>query len=409
MRSPIFDIENWKEIGVTLARNKTRTFMTAFGIFWGTAVLAMLWGGAQGLESLMRMKFEGFATNMGIVMPRATTMSYRGFQKGMSWYLTRTDVENIRRSVPHIDNLSALNQSRATVVYSKNSKSVSITGIEPEYSNIFTPIIYDGRFINEVDNAQSQKVCVIGQNLANELFGAENALGKFVEIDRIYYRVVGVAGQKTEIQIGARIDDSVLIPSSTMRRTYNMGEKVGIVMFTTERGYKPGSLKPNIMRILSMRHPISPNDEDALTLMDVSEQFEVVDKMFLGLSLLALFVGAGTLMAGVIGVGNIMWVIVKERTQEIGIRRALGAKPRDIIIQILSESVVLTIVAGLAGICFAVIVLAIAQYVTEATFQLKFIHAIIIMMTFIVLGTLAGLIPAYKAMKIKPIEAINDK
>jgi putative ABC transport system permease protein len=221
--------------------------------------------------------------------------------------------------------------------------------------------------------------------------------------------VVGVAGQKTEIQIGARIDDAVLIPSSTMRRTYNMGEKVGIVMFTTERGYKPGSLKPNIMRILSMRHPISPNDEDALTLMDVSEQFEVVDKMFLGLSLLALFVGAGTLMAGVIGVGNIMWVIVKERTQEIGIRRALGAKPRDIIIQILSESVVLTIVAGLAGICFAVIVLAIAQYVTEATFQLKFIHAIIIMMTFIVLGTLAGLIPAYKAMKIKPIEAINDK
>lgn len=186
--------------------------------------------------------------------------------------------------------------------------------------------------------------------------------------------------------------------------------------FHREKGHTPTKLMPRIRRVITSNHPnVSPDDEDALWLMDVTEVFEMGESLFTGLSLLALFVGAGTLLAGVIGVGNIMWIIVKERTHEIGIRRALGAKPKDIIMQILSESMVLTTIAGTAGIVFASIALAIATKLTEtpgykaAGFELPFTTAVVILLLFLVLGSAAGIIPALKAMNIKPIEAINDK
>ncbi len=185
-------------------------------------------------------------------------------------------------------------------------------------------------------------------------------------------------------------------------------------MFVAREGISPSSLQPRIERILRNNHPIHPDDHNAIWFFDVSEKFQMVDNLFMGITVLALFVGVGTLLAGIIGVGNIMWVIVKERTQEIGIRRAIGAKPRDIIVQILSEGVVMTIVAGIAGICFATLVLAVAQHLTAneisvPRFQLAFSEAMTIMATFVILGTAAGLIPSIKAMRIKPIEAMNDK
>ncbi|MDE6073633.1 MAG: FtsX-like permease family protein, partial [Muribaculaceae bacterium] len=195
---------------------------------------------------------------------------------------------------------------------------------------------------------------------------------------------------------------------------YNLGNSMGGVMFVASDGVSPEALRPRIERILSSHHPIHPDDHNAMFFFDVSSRFKMVDNLFTGISLLAMFVGAGTLLAGIIGVGNIMWVIVKERTQEIGIRRAIGAKPSDIITQVLSEGVMLTVIAGIAGICFATLVLAVAQHITTDAvsvprFQLSFSSAMSIMATFIILGTLAGLIPSIKAMRIKPIEAMNDK
>ncbi len=185
-------------------------------------------------------------------------------------------------------------------------------------------------------------------------------------------------------------------------------------MMTLKRGYSPADFENLIRRIISSNHPISPDDRGAIFYFNVSEKFDMVDNMFLGISLLALFVGVGTLLSGVIGVGNIMWIIVRERTHEIGIRRAIGAKPRDIITQILSESMVLTTVVGIAGIFLAAIILGLAELATTGPkgpikFQLTFTQATGILITFLVLGTAAGLIPALKAMKIKPIEALNDK
>lgn len=414
MKNPIFDIENWREIGTTLAQNKTRTFMTAFGIFWGTAILAMLIGGSKGLKSFMSRNFEGFATNVAIVFPGRTTVSYGGFNKGMDVDLNLQDVINIRRAIPEIENSSAVNDLWGVALYGQNQTTAQLTGVESGYDKIFVPKIYEGRFINEADNARSRKVCVVGKKAADELFSNESGIGKDISLNGIYYKVVGIAGQTSEIRMGAELDESVIIPYNSMRANYNLGNDVGMFMMTLKSGYAPGDYEKTVRRLIARNHPVDPEDNGVIHYFDVSEQFKMVDNLFLGITLLALVVGAGTLLSGIIGVGNIMWIIVRERTHEIGIRRALGAKPRDIIIQILSESMVLTTVAGLAGIVLAILLLAGAETIFSdergvIAFQLSFSQAVAILTTFLVLGTAAGLIPAIKAMRIKPIEALNDK
>lgn len=415
MKLAIFDIENWREIGATLARNKTRTFLTAFGIFWGTAMLAMLMGGAQGMENMLRRNFEGFATNTAILFPGRTTMSYKGFNKGTSWTLTFTDMENIREGIPQITALTGINSIAATVGKGTLSTTTTAQGVESDYSKIFEPKILEGRFINESDDQLDRKVCVIGKNVAADLFPNSSPIGEFVEVNGVYFKIVGVAYQTSEVNIGSKLDDAIIIPMNIFRRAFNQGENLGGMMFTVEAGITPTDVRPHIQHVLSNNHPINPDDYNAMFFMDVSEQFKMVDNLFIGISLLALFVGAGTLIAGIIGVGNIMWVIVKERTQEIGIRRAIGAKPIDIIIQILSEGIALTVVAGVAGICFAAAALKVAEIVTAdpitgtVRFMLTFHQAMEIVVTFVILGIAAGLIPAIKAMKIKPVEAMNAK
>lgn len=414
MRNPVFDIENWREIGATLSRNKTRTLLTAFGIFWGTAMLSMLLGGAQGLEYMLRKNFDGFAANTGFLYPSSTSIAYKGYNKGRQWQMTTDDVSQIRRAIPEITALTTLDDRNALVVNGKRQTSANLQGVDSEYPKINLPMIYDGRFINSTDDASERKVCVLGKTVADNIFPEESPIDKFVEVNGIYYKVVGVVGQSNEAQINGRLEEAVVIPSSTMRKSFNLGNKVGGLMFTVKNGVTPTMVKPRLVRILSNNHSIHIDDKQAFGFFDISERFAGIDNLFIGVSILALFVGAGSLLAGIIGIGNIMWVIVKERTQEIGIRRAIGAKPRDIIAQILSEGVALTAIAGMAGICFAVIVLAGVEMIfvgnSDATsFQLSFSKAIAIFLTFSALGTLAGVIPSLKAMRIKPIEAMNDK
>ncbi|MDE5694182.1 MAG: FtsX-like permease family protein, partial [Duncaniella sp.] len=226
--------------------------------------------------------------------------------------------------------------------------------------------------------------------------------------------VIGVIGQTSEINIGAKMDESIFIPYNTMRRSYNLGNRIHIFMMTFKNGCKPGDYERLVRHVIASNHPIAPDDDGAINYFNISEMFEMVDNVFAGITLLALFVGIGSLLSGVIGVGNIMWIIVRERTHEIGIRRAIGAKPRDIITQILSESMVLTTIAGIAGIVFATIILGLVEMASDGPagpirFQLSFSQATGILITFLILGTAAGIIPAVKAMRIKPIEALNDK
>lgn len=415
MKINIFDTDNWREIGAALARNKTRTFLTAFGIFWGTAMLALLMGGADGLRGIMSRQFAGFATNTGMVFNGTRSISYRGFNKGSYWQMTSEDVDVIRKVAPAMEYSSAIDNAGVRASYSTRFHSGRALGIEPDYEKIMSPIVYSGRFINQADVQSSRKVVVLGKNIATKLFGNEDPVGKRVDLNGISFLVIGVAGQIGESSIGGRIDDSFVMPGTTLRTTYNRGNQVSFFVYTAPAGHTPMENETAIRRVISQRHSIHPDDTRAINFWDVSEMFEMVNGLFMGLSLLALFVGAGSLLAGVIGVGNIMWIIVKERTHEFGVRRAIGAKPADITMQVLSESIVLTLVAGTAGVCFAAIILGVADFVTadplagRAGFEISFAQAVGIVFTFFVLGSAAGTLPAIKAMKIKPIEALRDK
>ncbi len=418
----MFDSDSWKEIGATLARNKTRTFLTAFGIFWGTAMLTLLWGGSRGLQGLMLANFEGFATNSAICFPNRTTMPYKGYQKGMNWGMTQTDVDNIRRLALGLEVVSPIISNSSTAKYKDKTYSASVMGLEPNYAQVMAPKILDGRFLTDADVNKTSKVCVLGKTTANNLFGDADPLGQYVECDNIFYRVVGIIKKRNDIDLGGDMDQAVIIPISTMRRSYNMGNRIHFLTMISKPGYTPSDMKSQIIRAIRIEHPIHPDDENAIAFWDISEMFQQAEGLLRGMDILFLFVGLSSLIAGIIGVGNIMWIVVKERTKEFGIRRAIGAKPRTILWQILQESAVLTAIAGTAGICFAVGILAIAThslggYAAEGerfspdavNFQITFVASVTIMLLFLILGGAAGSIPAYKAMKIKPIEALNDK
>ncbi len=416
MKLTIFDIENWKEIGATLARNKTRTFLTGFGIFWGTAMLAILLGGARGAKDLLMRNFDGFATNSGILFTSNTTIPYKGHAKNRSWQLDVTDLERLRANFPELQTVTEMYSNYGVSSrHGRYSYSGNVSGVAPQYAEVMLPAIYSGRFINEADMSMGRKVAIVGKKVANELYPTDpSPIGQTIEVNGIGYTIVGICGQTNEIQMNGKLDESILLPATTFRRAFKRGDKVDVVMIVAKNGTKIANLDSRMRRVIYSRHAISPDDMAAMDIFDISEKFEMVENLFLGVSLLALFIGLSTLLAGIIGIGNIMWVIVKERTQEIGIRRAIGAKPSDIIVQILSEGTVLTMIAGIAGICFAALALGITQTLTAnevstPQFQMNLSQAFTIMGTFVVLGTLAGLIPATKAMKIKPIEALNDK
>lgn len=418
MKLTIFDIENWKEIGATLARNKTRTFLTGFGIFWGVAMLAMLMGGANGGEGLLRRIFAGFATNSGGMIPDVTTIPYHGHSKGRSWRIDTGDVEILRASFPELKAvIPTYSKWNSTFRNGKNTYNGQIVGAEYNYTTMLEPRLYCGRFINRADVAAERRVALIGKKVANKLFpGIDDPSGSVIEADGTAYQVIGVAGDASEMNINGSIDEGIMIPSSTFRRANGYGNEVDFLMIVANDKENLSDILPRMRRLVYRRHDIHPNDEGAMFVINIAEQFKMVDKLFSGVDLLALFIGLSTLIAGVIGIGNIMWVIVKERTQEIGIRRAIGAKPADIIVQVLCEGAVLTVVAGLAGLSFATLVLGIVHNslngpdsVSVAQFQMSFEGASAILTTFIILGILAGLIPSVKAMRIKPIEALNSK
>ncbi|MDE6795249.1 MAG: ABC transporter permease [Muribaculaceae bacterium] len=418
MRLTIFDIENWKEIGATLMRNKTRTFLTGFGIFWGVAMLALLTGGARGGGDMLRRNFAGFATNTAGVIPSNTTMPYKGYQKGRWWQMTLGDAEMIKAAFPELDAVVPTSQRGAqSFKRGKYTYSGQLAGVTEDYTKILQPRLYEGRFVNEADVQNERKVAVIGKKVAGQLFpDGSSPIGKMVEVAGAPYAVIGVVGDVSEIQLNGSADEGVFIPASTFRRIFGYGDKIDFLMLTGKDTTNLSEVLPKIQTMLARRHDFNPSDKGAVWIINIAEQFEQIDKLFLGIDLLAWFIGLATLIAGVIGIGNIMWVIVKERTQEIGIRRAIGAKPRDIIVQVLSEGIALTLLFGLAGVTFATIVLAVMQASTNpadavsvARFQMSFKGAVVILTLFVLMGTLAGIIPSLKAMRIKPIEAINSK
>ncbi len=410
------DIDTCEEILLTITRNKTRSLLTAFGVFWGIFMLLSLIGGGQGMREYMARQFENFATNSAFIGAEKTTVPYKGFRKGREWSLHVADLDRIRsvKGVEIATTSFALFDRKA--LFGENSFDCDVKGLYPDYDRLDHQELGYGRFINEVDIRQSRKVCVIGKEVYEALFDAGvDPCGEFVRVDGIYYQVVGVSISEGHINIQGPNSEAVMIPFTTFQRNYNTGNRAGVVSFTARPGIKVKSLIPEVERVIKQAHYISPDDKQAVMFLNMEAMFSMVDNLMTGIRILIWLVGLGTLLAGAIGVSNIMMVTVKERTTEIGIRRAIGARPRDILQQILSESLVLTTVAGMAGISFAVLVLQVAENnlndpgeaVTH--YQVSFWLAIGTCLLLILLGMLAGLAPAYRAMAIKPIDAIRDE
>ncbi|MDY3268373.1 MAG: ABC transporter permease [Phocaeicola sp.] len=411
-----FDLDTCEEIILTITRNKTRSLLTAFGIFWGIFMLVALMGGAQGVQDLLAKQFVGFATNSGFMGTNQTSKAYKGFQQGRFWELTNKDVDRVKMNVPEIDVVTPnITKWGVDMVYNENKTSGTLKGLYPIYAKIEEPQISMGRYINDMDIQNRRKVCVLGSRIFETLFpDKNNPCGKYIEVNGIYYQVIGVNMAAGNMSVQGQAETSIIIPFSTMQQNYNFGDKIQMLSFTAKKGYPISEVQEKVEQVIKRAHNVHPDDKQAVISVNAEAMFGMMDNLFSGIRVLGWMVGLGTLLAGAIGVSNIMMVTVKERTTEIGIRRAIGARPDDILYQILSESMVLTIIAGMSGISFAVFLLNIVETAAStptspAHFQISFWGAIGACILLLVLGLLAGLAPAFRAMAVKPIEAIRDE
>ena len=413
-----FDTDTFREILDSILRNKSRSILTGFGVFWGIFMLMLLTGGSQGLKELLNKEFEGFAQNTCIAFADNTSKPYKGFKKGRSWDMTYDDVDRLKMFMPELETVSPTvslwNKEVARDEYSYSSGSVH--GARADYVNIETPKIRYGRYLNEADVAQERKVCVLGKKVYTTLFPeGGDPCGQRVRISGTYYSVIGVDWREGGININGSADETVTIPLTQAIRAYNLGNTIEMLAFTAKPGFTMSELTPRVREVLARAHFFDPTDEQALFLLNTQLIFGIVDNLFKGINFLVWLIGLGTLLAGVIGVSNIMMVSVKERTTEIGIRRAIGATPRQILGQIISESIVLTLVAGMGGIVLSVLILAGVEMgmtqdgILKAAFQVPFGTAMLAASLLTVLGVVAGLMPASRAMQIKPVDAMRDE
>ena len=412
------DRDTFREILDSITRNRSRSILTGFGVFWGIFMLMLLVGGGQGLKDLLMQNFEGFAQNTCIIATNSTSKPYKGFKKGRSWNLDYADVDRLKALVPELETVSpTVSLWGKSVVRDENIYSRAIVkGARADYAHIETPRMMYGRYLNEADNLQERKVCVIGKRVYENLFPEGGSpLGKRVSVDGSYYTVIGVDWSTNGISINGNASDAVTIPISQARKAYNLGNTIHLLCFTAKEGIAMSDITPRVREIIARSHYVDPTDEQALFLLNTQLIFGIVDNLFRGINFLIWLIGLGTLLAGIIGVSNIMMVSVKERTTEIGIRRAIGATPNQILGQIISESIVLTLVAGMMGIVFSVLILAGVELamtedgILKAAFQVPFGTAVLAALLLTALGVLAGLAPALRAMGIKPVDAMRDE
>lgn len=412
------DIDTYREILDTLTRNKSRSFLTGFGVFWGVFMLVALIGGGQGLKELLNQNFEGFATNSAMVWAQPTTKAYKGFRKGRRWDMEYKDVQRLKSRIPELDVVSpVLFSNGGTAYFGDRKATVSINGVQSDYQRVSEPKMRYGRYLNDMDIAQRRKVCVIQKKTYKDLFpGGGDPCGSFIRVDSVYYQIVGVDYSSTEgISFGGESGTTMLLPITLMQQTYNMGQNVHLIAVTGKKGVVMSTVTDRIRETIARAHTIDPTDEQGVMVFNTEVLFQMLDSLFKGVNFLIWLVGLGTLLAGAIGVSNIMMVTVRERTIEIGIRRAIGATPRMILSQIIAESIVLTMVAGMSGILFAVMILQMLELgntedgILLAHFQVGFWTAILAALAVSAMGVLAGLAPAARAMSIKPVDAMRDE
>ncbi|MGE6354133.1 ABC transporter permease [Flavobacterium sp. NPDC079362] len=422
----MFKKDNWDEILEALTANVFRTVLTAFGVFWGIFILVILLAVGKGLENGVKKDFDGIATNTMFMWSQTTSKAYKGLPKTRRYDFRNSDVAALRAAFPDLLYVSPRNQlgnsnsGTNNVVRGTKTSAFAVYGDYPELIKQQPMDIIKGRFVNQQDILERRKVAVIGKGVISDLYGKEEeAVGTYIKINGINFMVVGVYNSK---QTGGNAEEeqkNIFVPFTTFQQAFNYGDKVGWMALTAIDEVSITDLKPKILDQMKVLHSIHPKDDRAIGNYDMYEQFGKVQSLFDILNFIAYFVGSLVLISGVIGISNIMLIVVKERTKEIGIRRALGATPGAIRGQILSESIFLTIISGMFGVAVATGVVAVLNMFLDSMpagdntmFANPSVDLRVVFVALLILvgsGLLAGFIPAQTAINVKPVDALRTE
>lgn len=421
----MFDREKWNEILQALTANTFRTLLTAFGVFWGIFILVILLAASNGLENGVKKGFDGIATNTMFMWTQGTSKAYKGLPKNRDFNFKNRDVEALKQKFPDLLYVSPRNQlgdfnGVSNVIRGTKTGAFTIYGDYPELIKQEQMDIIKGRFVNQQDINNRRKVTIIGTGVIQDLYQTtEEVIGSYIKINGVNFMVVGVYKSKANNNGNAEFaQKNIFIPFTTFQQAFNFGDNVGWMALTAKDEASITDLKPGILSFMRERHYVHPDDERALGNFDLFEEFQKIQQLFTVLKFIAYFVGTLVLLSGIIGISNIMLIVVKERTNEIGVRRALGATPGAIRSQILLEAIFLTIIAGMLGIAVATGLLAILNMVLSSmpSEGMMFVNpsvdlgvVFIALMILVFSGLLAGLIPAQTAINVKPIDALRTE
>ena len=414
----MFDRDNWQEIYATIKKNKLRTFLTSLGVGWGIFMLVIMLGAGNGLKNGVMNDFKGTATNSFFMWTQKTSKPYKGMKPGRYFNFNNGDVQALTQ-LKELAVVSPQNQlggwrGANSVVRGLKTGNYEVSGVYPNIAKINAIKITGGRFLNENDIREKRKVCVIGSRVSEELFKAgEKIIGDYIRINGVYFMVVGTTVPMSNGGEARQEAQRIVVPFSTFQKAFNYGDVVGWFAISTVPYAEVTVAESNVKALIRERHKIAPDDEQAIGSWNMDVQFKKMNGLFSGINMLIWFVGIGTLIAGVIGISNIMLIVVKERTREIGVKRALGATPFSVVSQIILESVFLTSFAGYFGLLIGIFLLegvnkAIGPEVpmfNNPTVNISV--AVISLSVLIFCGALAGLIPARRAVSVNPVDALR--
>ncbi len=410
----LFERDTWQEVFDSFSKNKLRSILTMVGVWWGILLLIGLLGSARGLENSFNRLFGDFATNSVFVWGQSTSKPFKGFQEGKQVRLSLTDAKKVEDNVEGIEFVLPRSQQGAIATRNFLSGNFQMAGDYPLLDKLQKKKLIHGRFINQNDIDDKKKIAIISEDAYKQLFEKdEDAIGKYIDINGINFTVVGIF-EVGNMNMGPSTD--IHIPFTTFQQIYNRGDRIGWMMITGKREYNIKQIEEDVKLLLKNLNNIHPDDSQAFGSFNLGKEFAKITGFLTGMQFLTWFVGIATLIAGVFAIGNILLITVRERTKEIGIRRALGATPFEIKRQVILEAVFLTLVAGVFGIITGGWILialdtAFGQGPDAAivnpsvSITVVFIALIIL----VVLGTLIGLIPAFKATSIKPIQALREE
>ncbi len=420
----MFSRDRWSEILEALTANWFRTVLTAFGVLWGIFILVILLAAGKGLENGVKQGFSGIATNTMFMWTQVASKPYKGMPKGRRFSYDMDDVTAIKDQVPGLKFVSPRNQlggfgGANNVTRGLKTGAFNVYGDFPEIIQQEPMDITSGRFINYSDINEKRKVAIIGEGVQTALYETgEDPLGTYIKVNGVNFMVIGTYKKKSQGGDREEGQKQIFVPFTAFSQAFNRGNKVGWMAITAKDGNSITKLKSNIFDIVKSRHIIHPEDDRAIGNFDLYQEYSKVNGLFIALKAVAYFVGVLVLLSGIIGISNIMLIVVKERTNEIGVRRALGATPWSIRGQILLESIFLTIISGMAGIILAtgVIWLVNLQLSNMDTSEMMFLNpsvnlgvVMIALAILIISGLLAGLIPAQQAIKVKPVDALRTE